>query len=111
DGHLKSPDFFDAAKFPTLSFETTSVKQTGPETADVTGKFTMHGVTKEIVLKAHFTGKGAGMNPGEVRAGWEATTTLKRSEFGLTWSKVVEGTQVVGDDVAVNLEIEAVKKP
>ncbi|MEO6847821.1 MAG: YceI family protein [Chthoniobacterales bacterium] len=109
DAHLQSADFFDVAKFSTLTFESTGIKQTGPDTADITGNFTMHGVTKPIILKAHFIGKGAGMKPGEIRAGWEATATLKRSDFGLVWNKVIEGTQVVGDDVAINLEIEAVK--
>ena len=111
DTHLKSADFFEALKFPDLVFVSKSVKQTGADTAEVVGDLTMHGVKKEVPLKVHFLGKGPGMAPGEVRGGWEATTTLKRSEFGLTWSKLIEGTQVVGDDVAVALEIEGVRKP
>lgn len=109
DTHLKSPDFFDVEKFPAMTFVSKSVKQTGADTADVVGDLTLHGVTKEVPLKVHFLGKGPGMQ-GETRGGWEATTTLKRSEFGLTWGKIIEGTQVVGDDVAVTLEIEAIRK-
>ena len=111
DAHLKSPDFFDATKFPLMKFESKTVKQTGPDAADVTGELTLHGVTKEVPLKVHFLGKGPGMKPGEIRAGFEATAQIKRSEFGLVWNKVIEGTQVVGDDVAISLEIEAVKQP
>ncbi len=110
DTHLKSADFFEVTKFPLLTYVSTSVKQTGADTADVMGNLTLHGVTKEVPLKVHFIGKGPGPQ-GETRSGWEATASLKRSEFGLTWSKVVEGAQLVGDEVAITLEIEAIKKP
>ena len=109
DDHLRSPDFFNSTQFPTITFASKSVKQTGPTTADVIGDLTLHGVTKEVPLKVTFLGKGPGMF-GEIRSGWQATTTLKRSDFGLTWSKLVEGTQVVGDEVTVTLDIEAIKK-
>jgi polyisoprenoid-binding protein YceI len=106
DTHLKSPDFFDVAKFPEASFESTSVKKTGDGVFDVTGKFTMHGVTKEVALKVEFLGKGPGPQ-GAIVSGWEATTSFKRSEFGLTWNKLVEGTQLLADDVAIVLKVEA----
>ena len=109
DDDLRSENFFDAAKFPPITFKSKSVKTTGKNTADVTGDLTMHGVTKEVVLKVELIGKGAGMK-GSIVSGWDATTALKRSDFGLAWNKVIEGTQVVGDDVKIEMHIEADKK-
>ena len=108
DDHLRSPDFFDAAKIPTLAFTSKSVKQLGPDSADVTGDLTMHGVTKEVVLHVKLLGKGNGMN-GIAQTGWEATTSLSRKDYGLTWSKAIEGTEVVGDQIDIDLQIEADK--
>ena len=110
DDDLRSPNFFDAKKFPEITFKSSSVKRTGENTADVTGNLTMHGVTKEVVLKVELLGKGAGMKPGSIVSGWDAATALKRSDFGLSWNKVIEGTQVVGDDVQIELHVEADKK-
>jgi polyisoprenoid-binding protein YceI len=109
DKDLRSPNFFDATKYPEISFKSKSVKKTGDQTADITGDLTMHGVTKEVVLKAELLGKGAGME-GKTVSGWEATTALKRSDYGLSWNKPIEGTQVVGDDVQIDLRVEADKK-
>ena len=109
DDDLRSPNFFDAKKFPEITFKSSSVKRTGENTADVTGDLAMHGVTKEVVLKVELLGKGAGMQ-GAITSGWDAGTALKRSDFGLSWNKVIEGTQVVGDDVQIELHIEADKK-
>jgi polyisoprenoid-binding protein YceI len=109
DDDLRSPNFFDATKFPEITFKSTSVKRTGENTADVTGNLSMHGVTKEVVLKVELLGKGAGMQGG-ITSGWDAGTALKRSDFGLSWNKVIEGTQVVGDDVQIELHVEADKK-
>ena len=109
DDDLRSENFFAAAKFPSITFKSKSVKTTGKNTADVTGDLTMHGVTKEVVLKVELIGKGAGMK-GSIVSGWDATTALKRSDFGLAWNKVIEGTQVVGDDVKIEMHIEADKK-
>jgi|HubBroStandDraft_6_1064221.scaffolds.fasta_scaffold373710_2 polyisoprenoid-binding protein YceI len=109
DDDLRSSNFFDAEKNPAITFKSKSVKSTGNNTFDVTGDLTMHGVTKEVVLKVELIGKGAGPK-GSVLSGWDATTALKRSDFGLAWSKVIEGTQVVGDDVKIELHIEADKK-
>ena len=110
DDDLRSPNFFDAAKYPEITFKSKSVKMTGNNTADVTGDLTMHGVTKEVVLKVELLGKGAGMKPGSVVSGWNAATALKRTDYGLTWNKVIEGTQVVGDDVKIDLNVEADKQ-
>lgn len=111
DGHLRSPDFFDVAKFPTITFKSKSVKQTGADSGDIVGDLTMHGVTKEITLHAKFLGKGKGMG-GAMISGWQvAPDPIKRSEYGLTWSKAVEGTAVVGEEVTVSIEIEADSAP
>lgn len=109
DKDLRSQNFFDAAKYPEITFKSKSVKKTGDNTADITGDLTMHGVTKEVVLKAELLGKGAGMQ-GKTVSGWEATTALKRSDFGLSWNKAIEGTQIVGDDVQIDLRVEADEK-
>lgn len=109
DKDLRSQNFFDAAKYPGITFESKSVKKTGDSTFDITGDLTMHGVTKEVVLKAELLGKGAGMQ-GKTVSGWEATTALKRSDFGLSWNKAIEGTQIVGDDVQIDLRVEADEK-
>jgi polyisoprenoid-binding protein YceI len=109
DQDLKSPNFFDVNKFPEMTFKSKSVKRTGQNTADVTGDLTLHGVTKEAVLKVELLGKGAGPQ-GTTVSGWDATTTLKRSDFGLAWNKMIEGTHVVGDDVQVEIHVEADKQ-
>jgi polyisoprenoid-binding protein YceI len=109
DKDLRSPNFFDIAKYPEITFKSKSVKKTGDKTADITGDLTMHGVTKEVVLKAELLGKGPGMQ-GKTVSGWEASTALKRSDFGLSWNKAIEGTQIVGDDVQIVLHVEADKK-
>jgi polyisoprenoid-binding protein YceI len=108
DKDLKGANFFEATKFPEITFKSKSVKQTGKDTADILGDFTMHGVTKELTLHAQFLGKGKGMK-SEI-SGWHLTADpIKRSDYGLKWNKAVEGTQVVGDDVEIAIDIEADK--
>jgi polyisoprenoid-binding protein YceI len=109
DNNLRSPDFFDVEKFPEITFKSKSVKRTGETTGEVTGDLNMHGVTKEVVLNVELLGKGAGPK-GTTLSGWEAKTDLKRSEFGLTWNQMVEGTQVVGEDVEIDLHVQADKQ-
>lgn len=109
DDDLRSPHFFDVEKFPEITFKSKSVKMTGENTADVTGDLTIHGVTKEVVLKVELLGKGPGAKPGTIASGWNATTALKRTDYGLTWNKVVEGAQLVGDDIKIELHVEADK--
>ena len=100
--HLQSPDFFDAANFPTATFKSKSWKKTGTDTFDVTGDLTIKGVTKEVVLKVTALGFGPGMRPGTLLSGWEATTVLKRTDFGVSY-----GPKILGEDVTVNISIEA----
>ncbi len=108
DDHLRSPEFFDAAQYPEITFKSKKANITGNDSAFVTGDLSMHGVTKEVILQVKFLGKGPGPD-GRQHTGWEAKTALKRSDFGLTWSKTIEGTQLVGDDIEIGLEIDAVQ--
>jgi polyisoprenoid-binding protein YceI len=108
DGHLKSPDFFDAEKFPKGTFASKSIKKSGDE-YDVTGDLTIHGVTKEITLRSTFEGKGKDPWGGE-RVAFGAKTTLNREDFGLKWNQALEtGGVVVGSKVELEIEVEAVK--
>jgi polyisoprenoid-binding protein YceI len=109
DEDLRSPDFFDVAKFPTITFKSKSVKQTGADSGDILGDLTMHGVTKEITLHVKFLGKGKGMGNKPI-SGWQVTPDpIKRSDYGLTWNKMVEGTAAVGEEVTISIDIEADK--
>ncbi|MBY4246877.1 YceI family protein, partial [Rhodococcus fascians] len=104
DGHLKTADFFEVEKFPTATFKSTSVKADGGDFV-VTGDFTLHGVTKPIDLKLEFNGVNAGMGNGPV-AGFEASTTINRKDFGISIDMPLEGGgAVVGDKIALNLDI------
>jgi polyisoprenoid-binding protein YceI len=109
DDSLRSPDFFGSDKFPEITFKSKSVKKTGENTFDVTGDLTIHGVTKEVVLKVELLGKGAGQK-NSIVSGWDARTALKRSDYGLVWNQAIEGTQIAGDDVKIELHVEADKK-
>jgi polyisoprenoid-binding protein YceI len=106
DKDLRGENFFDADKFPEMTFKSTKVVLTGSNQADVTGDLTLHGVTKPVTLNVNFLGKGPGMMGG-MTTGWEATGSLKRSDYGLIWSKTIEGTSLVGDDVSIDLEVTA----
>ena len=111
DEDLRSDHFFDVAKYPTITFKSKKVKQTGADTGDIVGDLTMRGVTKEITLHVKFLGKGTGMG-GKPISGWQVTTDpIKRSEYGLNWSKMVEGIAAVGDEVAITIDVEADKAP
>lgn len=106
DGHLKTADFFEVEKFPTATFKSTSVKADGGDFV-VTGDFTLHGVTKSIDLKLEFNGVNPGMGNGPV-AGFEASTVINRKDFGISIDMPLEGGgAVVGDKIALNLDIEA----
>jgi polyisoprenoid-binding protein YceI len=105
DKHLKSPDFFDVTKFPSITFKSKSWKKTGENAYDVTGDLTIKDVTKEVVLKVSALGFGAGMRPGTFLSGWEATTTLKKSDFHMEGPPML--AKALGDDVTVAISVEA----
>jgi polyisoprenoid-binding protein YceI len=110
DAHLKSPDFLDVAKYPSITFKSTKVEADGPNKWKVTGDLTLHGVTKPVVLEVESSGPPIKVM-GNTRAGASATTKIKRSDFGLTWNKVLEsGGVMVGDEVAISIDVEAIKK-
>jgi polyisoprenoid-binding protein YceI len=93
DGHLKSADFFDAAKYPTITFKSTSLTKTGDKTYKVAGDLTMHGVTKPVTLDATLTGTAAGRD-GKKLVGFKVTGTLNRIDFGIGKSGPSTGDEV-----------------
>jgi polyisoprenoid-binding protein YceI len=108
DGHLRSADFFDVEKFPKLTFESKRVTALGGGELEVAGDLTLHGVTKEVVLKAAQVGKGK--DPwGNERIAFEATTSINRSDFGLKWNQALEtGGVLVSEKVDITLEVQAI---
>ena len=110
DAHLRSPDFFDVERYPTITFKSTKVEKAGGDRYKVTGDLTMHGVTKPVVLDAALTPQVKGMM-GEVRRGAQATTRVNRQEYGLKWNKMLEAGPLVGDDVAIEINAELIKAP
>jgi polyisoprenoid-binding protein YceI len=106
DGHLKSPDFFDAANHPKLAFTSSSVKKLSDHELQVTGNLTMRGVTKPVTLDVVYNGTVAGFGGARV-AGFEVRGKVNRFDFGLQWSAVTEtGGVVVGSDVKFEIHAE-----
>jgi polyisoprenoid-binding protein YceI len=111
DQHLKSPDFFDVAKYPTLTFTSKTIQKVGDGQFHVTGDLTIHGVTKEVVLKVEGQPQPFRDPTGVMRIGGLATTKINRKDFGLTWNKALEtGGVLVGDDVDITIDVEFVQK-
>ena len=110
DEHLRSADFFNVQQYPEIAFKSRRVKQTGANTGEITGDFTMHGVTRPITLNIQLQGDpGAAAKDRITR--WRVTTApLKRRDFKLGWSKGVEAVSMIGDEVAVDIQIEAVRE-
>lgn len=109
DTHLRSADFFDVDKFPTMTYKSTRVEALG-DNLRVVGQLTIRGISKEVVLKV--TPEGTGKDPwGGQRAGFSATTKINRKEFGLTWNQALEtGGFVVGDEIKISIDVELVKQ-
>jgi polyisoprenoid-binding protein YceI len=106
DDHLRSPDFFDVATHPEIVFKSTKVVAKGNNQFDVTGDFTMHGVTKSITLPVTFLGEQKFMKGA--KAGFETALTVNRKDYGLMWNRALEGGGVmVGDEVQITINIEA----
>jgi polyisoprenoid-binding protein YceI len=111
DAHLKSPDFLDVEKFPTITFKSTKIEADGPNKWKVTGDLTLHGVTKPVVVEVESSGAPITDPSGKMRAGASATATISRKDFGIVWNKAMEtGGVVVGDEVAISIDVEAIKK-
>jgi polyisoprenoid-binding protein YceI len=112
DKHLRSADFFDAEKYPTISFRSTAIKASGKKDVyDVTGDLTMHGVTKRITLPVAFLGFGKN-GRGHAVAGFEIETTVNRKDYGIVWNRTLdEGGVLLGEDVKVSINLEAVQRP
>ena len=110
DNDLKSADFFDVQKFPTLSFKSKHAEAAGAGKMKLVGDLTIHGVTKEVTLDVD--GPSAPIKgPGGQRMGASASTKINRKDFGLLYNRMIEGTgAVVGDEITINLDIEMVKK-
>jgi polyisoprenoid-binding protein YceI len=106
DGHLKSPDFFDAATYPTMTFTSTQVEKLSDEKFRVTGDLTIRGTTRQVPLEVELAGESRDMQ-GQRRAGFEVTGSLSRKEFGLNWNVALEtGGWLVGDTVKLVIEAE-----
>jgi polyisoprenoid-binding protein YceI len=111
DADLKSANFLDVAKYPTMTFKSKKIEPVGTGKWKMVGDLTLHGVTKEVTLDVQ--GPTAPIKDpwGNTRAGASATTKINRKDFGLAWSKALEaGGAVVGDEVTVSIDVEAVKK-
>ena len=112
DNHLKSPDFLDIANYPTITFKSTKVEPNADgNAAKVTGDLTIRDVTRPVTLDAEFLGQ-VNSPFGDVRAGFTGSTKINREDFGLTWNMALEaGGWLVGKDININLEVEAVLVP
>jgi polyisoprenoid-binding protein YceI len=110
DGHLRSAEFFETETYPTLTFESTGVRDVQGDAFTLVGTLTMHGVSKEVALDAVYLGSGT--DPwGGTRVAFEASTKVNREDFGLTWNAVLEsGGLLVSKEVEITLEIQAVEQ-
>jgi len=110
DAHLKSADFFDVEKFPTLTFKSMSVKPLGDGELAVEGGLTFHGITRKVVFSVEGPTPPAKDPWGNTRIAISATTKISRKDFGLTWNAALEtGGFLVGDEVTITLDVQFVK--
>lgn len=105
DNHLKGAQFFNVAAFPNATFKADKLVKTGADTADLPGQLTLLGVTRPVTLKVKFNGFGKGMD-GQPRIGFAATGAIKRSDFGMK-----AFVPAVGDDIALEVDLELARKP
>jgi polyisoprenoid-binding protein YceI len=111
DEHLRTADFFDVTKYPTLTFVSKKVTPAGKGKLKITGDLTIHGVTKEVVLKVTGPTKELKDPKGNIRRGLSATTAINRPDFGLTYNSVLDnGVLAIGNQVTINIEAELVKE-
>lgn len=110
DADLRTDKFFDTAKYPTMTFKSTKVEQVAPGKLKVTGDFTLHGVTKQVVLDVEGPTPPVKDPWGNQRAAVSATTKVNRQDYGVKWNATMDGGGVVvGDDVSIALDVEMVK--
>ena len=110
DAHLKSADFFDVEKFPTLSFRSTKVSKLGADDLAVAGELTIHGVTRLVTFTVEGPSEPTKDPWGNTRIGLSATAKINRKDFGLTWNAALEtGGILVGEEVTITLDIQFVK--
>lgn len=110
DDHLRSADFFDVATYPAMTFVSKKVAKAGKDKLKVTGNLTLHGITKEVVLNVEGPTTEIKDPWGVIRRGAVATTKINRKDFGVVWNKALEtGGVVVGDEIAITLEVEMIK--
>lgn len=110
DEHLRSADFFDVAKYPTMTFVSKKVVKAGKGKLRVTGDLTLHGVTREVVLAVEGPTRESKDPWGNIHRGATASTRINRQDFGLIWNKTLEtGGVLIGDDIVIALDIEMVK--
>jgi len=111
DGHLKSPDFFDVEKFPKITFKSTKVEPVGDQEYRVTGNLTLHGVTKEEIFHADYSGILAKDPFGLQRAGFSAKGTINRKDYGLNWNVALEtGGVMVSEKINIEIDLESVQQ-
>jgi len=109
DSHLRSVDFFDVEKYPEITFTSTKITKIDNDSFAVAGILTMHGVSKPIALTVDYLGEMTAM--GGTRAGYELSTTLNRKDFGVSWNRALDtGGFILGDDVAVMINLEVIKQ-
>lgn len=110
DGHLKSAEFFDAEKYPQISFRSSSFEKVGENEYELTGDLTVKDVTKPIKLTAGYGGSATDFY-GNLKAGFEVTGKINRKQFGLTWDGITEaGAIVVGEEVKLNINLQFAKQ-
>lgn len=105
DDHLRSPDFFDAKKFPHMKFESTEIKGS-PDAFQLTGNLTIKGVTKKVIFDSKYLGTVVD-GFGNQKAAFSSKAKINRKDFGLNWNNVVEAGPVVGDEVTIDLRLQA----
>jgi len=111
DAHLRSADFFDVEKFPTITFTSKKVEPVGEGRLKLVGDLTMHGVTKEVTLDVEGLTPAVKDPGGSLRVGAHATTRINRKDFGLLWNRALEaGGVLVGDEVSITLDVELIRK-
>jgi len=109
DTHLRSADFFEVDKYPTITFRSTRIERVNDAGYRIAGELTIRDVTREVVLEANDEGRGRDPWGGE-RLGFSATTTIDRSDFGLTWNQALEtGGVLVSNQIKISIDVEAVK--